>query len=257
MNSRLSRYDEALQTLLDSGRAYPCYETQEELSLKRKSQLMAGKPPVYDRAALALSDTADKQKLEAEGRQPRYRFRLNHEQVTWTDLVRGDVAYHMSSLSDPVLMREDGRVIYTLASVVDDIDHGITAILRGEDHVTNSAAQIRLRRWGHTSRKWGIWRCWLAQTVKACQNDWAACLCANCVKRGLRHPWQAGLLARIDTSVPVVPQASLPTSLPGLISPALAGQRRNSRLMSSLRLMRVSCSNWRLPLWLNVLLRRG
>ena len=115
--ARLSRYDEALQTLLDSGRAYPCYETQEELSLKRKSQLMAGKPPVYDRAALALTD-ADKQKLEAEGRRPHYRFRLNHEQVTWTDLVRGDVAYHMSSLSDPVLMREDGRVIIRLLQLL-------------------------------------------------------------------------------------------------------------------------------------------
>ncbi len=142
-SSRLERYTDALQTLLQSGRAYPCYETQEELGLKRKSQLMAGRPPVYDRSALSLS-VAQIAAYEAEGRRPHYRFRLLDEDVSWNDLVRGPSRYHMSSLSDPVLLREDGRVIYTLASVVDDIDHGITTILRGEDHVTNSAAQNQL-----------------------------------------------------------------------------------------------------------------
>lgn len=142
-SSRLSRYGEALKDLIEIGRAYPCFETAEELGLKRKAQLMAGKPPVYDRAALKLTDAQIKQ-FESEGRRPHYRFKLEHENVQWTDVVRGDVSYHMSSLSDPVLMREDGRVIYTMASVVDDIDHDITTILRGEDHVTNSAAQIQL-----------------------------------------------------------------------------------------------------------------
>ncbi len=142
-SDRLARYDEALEMLLQSGRAYACYETAEELALKRKAQLNAGRPPVYDRAALKLTDE-QKAAYEAEGRRPHYRFKLLDEEVAWTDLVRGDVAYHMSSLSDPVIIREDGRVIYTLASVVDDIDHEITAILRGEDHVTNSAAQIQL-----------------------------------------------------------------------------------------------------------------
>ncbi len=142
-SNRLERYDDALARLVAAGRAYPCFETAEELGLKRKAQLMAGKPPVYDRAALKLTPEQI-EALKAEGKTPHYRFLLNHEQVSWTDLVRGDVSYHMSSLSDPVLMREDGRVIYTLASVVDDIDHGITTILRGEDHVTNSAAQIQL-----------------------------------------------------------------------------------------------------------------
>lgn len=142
-SDRLRRYDAALQSLLKSGRAYACYETPEELSLKRKAQLTAGRPPVYDRAGLRLTD-ADRADFEASGRRPHYRFLLVHEAVSWVDLVRGDAAYHMASLSDPVLMREDGRVIYTLASVVDDIDHGITTILRGEDHVTNSAAQIQL-----------------------------------------------------------------------------------------------------------------
>mgnify|MGYP003312968702 FL=1 len=142
-SARLARYDEALQTLLADGRAYACYETPEELGLKRKAQLSSGRPPVYDRAALKLTD-AQKAGFEADGRRPHYRFLLDDAEVAWHDIVRGEAAYHMSSLSDPVLFREDGRVIYTMASVVDDIDHGITHIIRGEDHVTNSAAQIQL-----------------------------------------------------------------------------------------------------------------
>ena len=142
-STRLKRYDEALETLLDKKRAYACYETADELSLKRKVQLSSGKPPVYDRSSLRLSDSeiAD---LKSKGKKPHYRFLLDHSEVTWNDLVKGQGKYHMSSLSDPVILREDGRVIYTLASVVDDIDFEITHILRGEDHMTNSAAQIQL-----------------------------------------------------------------------------------------------------------------
>ena len=124
-------------------RAYRCYETQEELSLKRKAQLMSGNPPVYDRQGLSLVDN-DHQKFQKEGRLPHWRFKLIHEEVSWVDMVRGNCTYDMKSLSDPVIMREDGRPIYTLASVVDDIDHNISHIIRGEDHVTNSAAQIQL-----------------------------------------------------------------------------------------------------------------
>jgi len=142
-STRLKRYDETLETLLDKKRAYACYETADELSLKRKVQLSSGKPPVYDRSSLRLSDSeiAD---LKSKGKKPHYRFLLDHSEVTWNDLVKGQGKYHMSSLSDPVILREDGRVIYTLASVVDDIDFEITHILRGEDHMTNSAAQIQL-----------------------------------------------------------------------------------------------------------------
>ena len=142
-STRLKRYDEALEILLDKKRAYACYETADELSLKRKVQLSSGKPPVYDRSSLRLSDSeiAD---LKSKGKKPHYRFLLDHSEVTWNDLVKGQGKYHMSSLSDPVILREDGRVIYTLASVVDDIDFKITHILRGEDHMTNSAAQIQL-----------------------------------------------------------------------------------------------------------------
>ena len=142
-SSRLSHYDDALQTLLDKNRAYPCFETAEELSLKRKVQLSSGKPPVYDRSALKLSDS-DIADLKSKGKKAHYRFLLNHTDVKWDDLVKGTSKYNMSNLSDPVILREDGRVIYTLASVVDDIDFEITDILRGEDHMTNSAAQIQL-----------------------------------------------------------------------------------------------------------------
>jgi glutamyl-tRNA synthetase len=140
---RLSYYDQALQKLLDKKRAYPCFETAEELSLKRKKQLSSGKPPIYDRSALNLSDS-DIADLKAKGRSPHYRFLLDHKDVNWNDLVKGASQYNMSNLSDPVIIREDGRVIYTLASVVDDIDFEVTDILRGEDHMTNSAAQIQL-----------------------------------------------------------------------------------------------------------------
>ena len=142
-STRLKRYDKALETLLDKKRAYACYETAEELSLKRKAQLSSGKPPVYDRSSLKLSDS-DVADLKTKGKKPHYRFLLDHSEVTWNDLIKGGSKYHMSSLSDPVILREDGRVIYTLASVVDDIDFDITHILRGEDHMTNSAAQIQL-----------------------------------------------------------------------------------------------------------------
>ena len=142
-SSRLSNYDKALEILLDKKRAYPCFETGDELSLKRKSQLSSGKPPIYDRSALKLSDS-DIASLKSEGKRPHYRFLLKHSDVIWRDLIKGESKYNMSNLSDPVIIREDGRVIYTLASVVDDIDFEVTDILRGEDHMTNSAAQIQL-----------------------------------------------------------------------------------------------------------------
>lgn len=157
-SDRLERYDAAVARLKEMGRLYPCYETAEELSLKRKQQLSAGRPPVYDRAALSMTD-ADRTAKEAEGVLPHWRFKLEHETVAWDDLVRGESRQDMASQSDPVLLRADGRPIYTLASVVDDIELDVTHIIRGEDHVTNSAAQIQLFRalgaeppvLGHTS----------------------------------------------------------------------------------------------------------
>ena len=142
-SDRFSTYDAAADKLRGMGLLYACYETADELDRKRKIALSRGRPPVYDRAALNLTNE-DKAKLEAEGRRPHWRFKLSGERVEWTDLVRGPQSIDTASLSDPVLIREDGSYLYTLPSVVDDIDAGITHVVRGEDHVTNSGAQIEI-----------------------------------------------------------------------------------------------------------------
>jgi glutamyl-tRNA synthetase len=142
-SDRLANYDAALERLKKAGRAYACFETPDELALKRKTQLGRGLPPVYDRAALKLSDQ-ERAALAAEGRKPHWRFLLNHADVTWDDAVQGKKSLPASALSDPVLVREDGVPLYTFSSVVDDIDFGVTNIIRGEDHVTNTAVQIQI-----------------------------------------------------------------------------------------------------------------
>ena len=140
---RLDRYDAAADALRGDGRLYPAYETATELDLRRKYQRQAGRPPVYDRAALNLTDE-DRARLADEGRRPHWRFRLDQERVTWTDGIRGETNVDCASVSDPVLIREDGGYLYTLCSVCDDIDFGVTDVIRGEDHVTNTATQIQI-----------------------------------------------------------------------------------------------------------------
>jgi len=142
-SERTARYDAAIADLKQSGRLYPCYETPEELSLKRKSALQQGKPPIYDRSALDLDNT-EKARLEEEGRQPHWRFLLKHEPIEWDDLVRGPVRFNGADMSDPVLIRADGRPLYHISSVVDDIGFGISDVVRGEDHVANTAAHIQM-----------------------------------------------------------------------------------------------------------------
>ncbi|HEU4475352.1 MAG TPA: glutamate--tRNA ligase [Methyloceanibacter sp.] len=142
-SERFALYAAAVEKLKASGRLYPAYETPEELELKRKRQLARGKPPVYDRAALKLTEE-EEAKLEAEGRRPHWRFKLEQRDVVWADLVRGTQHVDAASLSDPVLVRADGSYLYTLPSVVDDIDLVITHVIRGEDHVANTAPQIQL-----------------------------------------------------------------------------------------------------------------
>jgi glutamyl-tRNA synthetase len=142
-SARMHRYAEAKQQLIESGRLYPCYETSEELEIRRKLQVSRGQPPIYDRAALKLTDE-QKQEYEAEGRTPHWRFLLNDEPIVWQDMVRGEVRFEGRHVSDPVLIRADGVPLYTLSSVVDDGDMNITHIIRGEDHVSNSAVQVQL-----------------------------------------------------------------------------------------------------------------
>jgi glutamyl-tRNA synthetase len=143
-SDRFERYDAVVADLKAAGRLYPCYETADELDMKRKIQMGRSLPPVYDRSALDLT-AEDIAKYEAEGRKAHWRFKLDvPARAEWTDLIRGSVSIDMASVSDPILIREDGSYLYTLPSVVDDIDYKITHIVRGEDHVTNSAVQVQL-----------------------------------------------------------------------------------------------------------------
>lgn len=144
-SDRFAEYDAAAESLKARGMLYPCYETPDELDRRRKIALSRGKPPVYDRAALALSEQ-ERKALESEGRKPHWRFKLSGEPAVWNDLVRGEQSIDTASVSDPILIREDGSYLYTLPSVVDDIDARITHVVRGEDHVTNSGAQIEIFR---------------------------------------------------------------------------------------------------------------
>ncbi|WP_332716813.1 glutamate--tRNA ligase [Pelagibacterium mangrovi] len=142
-SDRFALYDAARDRLIAAGRLYPCYETADELDRKRKRARALGKPPIYDRAALNLTDE-DKAKLEAEGRKPHWRFKLDGRPVHFLDLIKGEQTVNTASMSDPVLIREDGTYLYTLPSVVDDIDMGITHVIRGEDHVSNTGTQIEI-----------------------------------------------------------------------------------------------------------------
>ncbi|WP_187428976.1 Glutamate--tRNA ligase 1 [Roseobacter fucihabitans] len=142
-SERLDRYHAAADQLRDMGRFYEAFESPTELDLKRKKQLNMGKPPVYDRAALALSE-AEKDALRAERGDGVWRFKLDQQRIEWKDGILGDISIDAASVSDPVLIRGDGQVLYTLASVVDDTEMGVTNVVRGSDHVTNTATQIQI-----------------------------------------------------------------------------------------------------------------
>lgn len=142
-SDRLDRYATAADRLREMGRFYEAFETPVELDLKRKKQLNMGKPPVYDRSALSLSD-AERAKLKAERGDGVWRFKLDWERINWADGIVGDASIDAASVSDPVLIRADGQVLYTIASVVDDMEMGVTHVVRGADHITNTATQIQI-----------------------------------------------------------------------------------------------------------------
>ncbi|NDV02490.1 glutamate--tRNA ligase [Pseudoroseicyclus tamaricis] len=144
-SARLERYAAAKDRLIEMGRLYECFETPTELDLKRKKQLNMGRPPVYDRAALALSEE-EKDRLRAERGASHWRFRLDQERIEWEDGILGPISIDAASVSDPVLIKDSGQVLYTMASVVDDVEMGVTDIVRGSDHVTNTATQIQIIR---------------------------------------------------------------------------------------------------------------
>jgi glutamyl-tRNA synthetase len=143
-SDRFALYEAKFETLRAAARIYPCYESAQELDLKRKVLLGRGLPPVYDRAALDLSDD-ERAKLEGEGVRPHWRFRLDHgAPIEWTDLVRGPQHFEPHLLSDPVIRRADGSWLYMLPSAIDDVEMGVTHVLRGEDHVSNTATQLQM-----------------------------------------------------------------------------------------------------------------
>jgi glutamyl-tRNA synthetase len=208
-SDRFALYDAAVETLKAIGRLYPAYETPEELELKRKRQLARGKPPVYDRAALKLTDE-DRVKLEAEGRRPHWRFKLEQRDVVWDDLVRGRQHVDAASLSDPVLVREDGTYLYTLPSVVDDIDLGISHVIRGEDHVANTAPQIQLfEALGAAPPAFGHHNLLVGADGQALSKRDRSIAISGLREEGIEPVALASYAATIGTSDSVAPHASL------------------------------------------------
>lgn len=143
-SQRFDLYEDRFQALVAAGHIYPAYESAQELDLKRKILRGRGLPPVYDRAALALTD-ADRARLEADGVKPHWRFRLDHDApIAWDDLIRGPQSFDPATMSDPVVRRADGSWLYMLPSAIDDAEMGVTHVVRGEDHVSNTALQLQM-----------------------------------------------------------------------------------------------------------------
>ena len=142
-SDRKKIYDQSIEKLKKDNRLYPCFESQEELSLKKKSQLTSGKPPIYDRSSLELTETEIKNLLQS-GKKPHWRFKLENKTIEWNDLIKGKVSFESKNLSDPVLIREDETLLYHLPSVIDDIEEGVSEIIRGEDHISNTAFHIQI-----------------------------------------------------------------------------------------------------------------
>ena len=206
---RLDRYADAADRLREAGRFYEAFETPTELDLKRKKQLNMGKPPVYDRAALALSDS-DKDKLRAERGDGVWRFKLNHDRIEWTDGILGPISIDAASVSDPVLIRADGQVLYTLASVVDDIEMGVTHVVRGSDHVTNTATQIQIMEaLGGTPPSFAHHSLLTGPQGEALSKRLGTLALRDLRERGIQPMALLSLLARLGSSDPVELRASI------------------------------------------------
>lgn len=214
-SQRFALYEARFAELVASGHVYPAYETAQELDLKRKIQLGRGLPPVYDRAALALTDD-DRAKLEGEGVRPHWRFKLDHgAAIEWDDAVRGPQRFDPATMSDPVIRRADGTWLYMLPSVIDDIDMGVTQVVRGEDHVSNTALQIQMFQ----ALKAGLPR--FAHAALLTGNEGK--LSKRLGSLGVDHFREIGiepqavraLLARIGTSDPVEPVADMAPLIAG------------------------------------------
>jgi len=208
-SDRFDRYNAVFETLVVQGHVYACYETPDELERKRKRQLARGKPPVYDRAGLGLS-AHEKAALEAEGRTSHWRFKLSGNQVGWHDLVRGEQKIDTSSVSDPVIRRADGTWLYTLPSVVDDLDMNISHVIRGEDHVTNTAAQMELiAALGGAMPEFAHFSLMLGADGSGLSKRLGSLSLANLRDSGLESISLNAHIARLGTADPIVPAQTL------------------------------------------------
>jgi len=141
--SRLMQYEQAKHTLITKGLLYPCYETTEELNIKRESQLSRGLPPIYDRTSLKLTNTKIRY-YKSQGRKPHYRFFIKDQIIQWQDIIKGEMQYQGNKLSDPILIRTDGTITYMLCSIIDDIEYQVSHVIRGDDHINNTPIQIQI-----------------------------------------------------------------------------------------------------------------
>jgi glutamyl-tRNA synthetase len=208
-SERAPQHNAAADNLRAMGRLYPCYETADELDRRRKRQLAQHKPPIYDRAALKLTDE-QKAAFEAQGRKPHWRFKLSGASVEFNDIIRGPVHIETASLSDPVLIREDGRFLYTLPSVVDDIDFKITHIIRGEDHVTNTGVQIEIfEALGAPVPAFAHFSMLVGAGGEALSKRLGSLAIEGLREDGVEPQAINSLLAKLGTSDPVVPRATL------------------------------------------------
>ena len=214
-SERFDLYHRRLILLALKGRAYRAYESAQELDLKRKIQLGRGLPPVYDRAALSLTDE-DRARLEADGVRPHWRFKLDHDEpIEWDDAVRGPQRFDPATMSDPVIRRADGTWLYMLPSVIDDIDMGVTQVVRGEDHVSNTALQIQMfqalgaepPRFAHAALLTGN-EGKLSKRLGSLGVD-------HFREQGIEPQAVCALLARIGTSDPVEPVADMTPLIAG------------------------------------------
>lgn len=205
--NRLAKYSAAFYQLQATGRVYPCFETEGELERQRSLQAARKLPPIYNRASL---EPANRAKWEGEGRKPHWRFKLSRSKVSWTDLVRGPVEIDTATMSDPVLVREDGAFLYTLPSVADDIDMAISHVVRGEDHVTNTVAQIEIfQALGATMPKFAHFPLLVGAGGEALSKRLGSLSLEQLREEGMEPLAVAAYLAKIGTSDPVEPRQTL------------------------------------------------
>ncbi len=202
-SARLAIYEDAFERLKAAGRVYPAYETAQELDLKRKVALGRGLPPIYDRAALALTDE-ERAAKEAAGERPHWRFLLDRDEpIAWVDGVRGLVKFDPATMSDPVVRRADGSWLYMLPSVIDDIAMGVTQVLRGEDHVSNTATQIQMFTALGAQPPAFAHEALLTGSEGKLSKRLGSLGCAAFREQGIEPAALIALLARIGTSLPV------------------------------------------------------